>query len=244
MAKEYISIDLPGKMLYKDEFDIKIRKITPIEQKFIISLSQKEQKTNQDYINFIKSLVSFNNPIMTFEKLFWFDVQYVLYRIRFSTYEKYPIKLTFSCLDPDCEEEIKYELKLGELDIYTPDDLKDIKFEIELDNLGISPIRNKIVNDDLEIDRLIKNKKLDPNDIQMRLLLLDLCLISNGKTLQEMYNLAEEGVITAEDIIRIETWFTECVWGVKEKVNIKCPKCGREESREYALALEDFFSAF
>ena len=45
MAQEYYPIDLPGKMLYDKEFSVSIRKITPIEQKFIISLSQKYQYT-------------------------------------------------------------------------------------------------------------------------------------------------------------------------------------------------------
>ena len=97
MPQEYYAIDLPGKILYDKEFSISVRRITPIEQKFILSLSQKEQKTNRDYINFVKKLISIDNPEVTFEDLYWFDIQYILYRIRFTTYEKYPIKLIFKC---------------------------------------------------------------------------------------------------------------------------------------------------
>ena len=93
MAFEYYAVDLPGKILYPKEFSAKIRRITPIEQKYILSLSQKQQKSNRDYIDFLKKLVAFDNPEMTFEELYWFDIQYILYKIRFTTYEKYPIKL-------------------------------------------------------------------------------------------------------------------------------------------------------
>lgn len=242
--QEYIAIDLPGKLLYKKEFNTTIRKITPIEQKYIISLSQKEQKTNKDYIDFIKKLVSFDNPEMTFEELFWYDVQYILYRIRFITYSKYPIKLEFTCLEENCEEKISRELKAEELVIYTPDDLKDVSFKINLDVLGEVDIRNKTIGDDIVIDNFMRQKRMDPEDLQMRLLLLDLCLVANGKSLAEMYKFAEEGAISAEDIVRIEEWFTKAVWGVKEELKVKCPKCGKEESRSYMLATEDFFSAF
>ena len=74
-------------------------------------------------------------------------------------------------------------------------------------------------------------------------MLLDLCLISNGRSLDEMWSLAEDGTLTAEDMMKIEDWFGKTIWGVKEEVNVKCPKCGKESSRAYVLALEDFFSA-
>ena len=95
--RQYCAIDLPGKILYDKDFTVQIRKITPIEQKYILSLSQKEQRTNKDYIAFLKQLVTFDNPQMRFEDLYWYDVQYILYKIRFITYEKYPIKLSFKC---------------------------------------------------------------------------------------------------------------------------------------------------
>lgn len=243
MVQQYVAIDIPGKILYEKDFNVSIRKITPIEQKYIMSLAQKEQKSNKDYVNFIKKLISFDNPEMTFEQLFWFDVQYILYRIRFTTYPKYPIKLTFKCRNEECKKEIIYSLDMGKLDILTPDDLKDLTNIINLENLGEVKIRNKIMNDDIVIDDFIKKKGFDESDLQIRLLLLDLCLISNGKSLNEMYTMAEEGIITAEDIVAIEDWFSHAIWGVQEKVNVKCPDCGKEESRGYILALEDFFSA-
>lgn len=250
MAQEYYAIDLPGKILYKKEFNIEIRKITPIEQKFIISLTQKQQKTNKDYLNFIKKLIRFDNPQMKFEELFWFDVQYILYRIRFTTYEKYPIKLSFECDNYDeetnttCNKEFEQELRMGDLEIITPDDLPNFSNIITLENLGDMPIRNKIINDDLIIEEFAKQKDININDVQMRLLLLDLCLISETKSLAELYALAENGDITAVDIMNIEEWFTKSVWGVKEEIKIKCPKCGKEASRGYILSLEDYFSAF
>lgn len=251
MAQEYYAIDLPGKMLYDKEFTVSIRRITPIEQKFILSLAQKQQKTNKDYIDFIKKLVMISDPTIQFEDLYWFDIQFILYKIRFTTYEKYPIKLTFRCHglieneDEEkvpCDQEITQELNIGDLIINTPDDLPNLTNTIVLNTLGETKIRQKIMRDDITIDDFCKNHKLDKTDTQMRLLLLDLCLISKEKSLEELYKLAEEGEITAEDIVSIEKWFTNTIWGVKEELTIKCPKCGKEESRGYILALEDFFS--
>ena len=245
MLQEFYAIDLPGKMLYEKEFNISVRKITPIEQKFILSLSQKEQRTTQDYLDFVKKLVRFDNPEMTFEELFWFDVEYILYRIRFVTYAKYPIKLVFNCSNDECKEKIKINLPLESLKIITPDDLDGLTNTITLENLGATKIRNKQVRDDIEIDRFSKEHEIDVNDdLNMRLLLTDLLVISNGESLDIMYAKAEEGQITASDIYEIENWLNKTVWGVKEELQVKCPKCGKEETRGYTLSLEDFFSLY
>lgn len=247
--QEYYAIDLPGKLVYTKEFNVSIRRITPIEQAYIISLGQKEQKSSKAYLDFIKKLIRFDNPEMTFEELYWFDVQYILYRIRFTTYAKYPIKLTFSCDNYDedgepCDTEIKQDLNMGDLHIATPDDLPNLSDRIILENLGEVYIRNKKMKDDLAIEDFAKRNKIDIESTQLRLLLLDLCLISEGTTLDDLYKKAEDGIITASDILTIEEWFANNIWGVKEEITIKCPKCGKESSRAYVLALEDFFSAF
>ena len=243
MAFEYYAVDLPGKILYPKEFSASIRRITPIEQKYILSLSQKQQRTNRDYIEFLKKLVTFDNPEMTFEQLYWFDVQYLLYKIRFTTYEKHPIKLVFKCDEEGCNEEINVNLNIGDIIPTEASDIKGLVTGIHLDNLGDSPIRQKVMGDDLVIDEFSKkHSEIDINDMQTRLLLLDLCLISNGRTLDEMWTLAGDGTLTAEDIDKIENWFAKTIWGVKEEVLVTCPKCGKESSRAYVLALEDFFS--
>lgn len=245
MAFEYYAVDLPGKILYPKEFNAKVRRITPIEQKYILSLSQKQQRTNKDYIDFLKKLVEFDNPEMTFEQLYWFDVQYLLYKIRFTTYEKYPIKLVFKCDEEGCNEEINVNLNIGDIIPSEASDIENLVTGIHLENLGDTHIRQKVMGDDLVIDEFLKkHKEVDDKDPQMRLLLLDLCFISNGRSLDEMWNLANDGTITVEDITKVEEWFTKTIWGVKEEVTVKCPKCGKESSRAYILALEDFFSAF
>ena len=246
--RQYCAIDLPGKILYDKDFTVQIRKITPIEQKYILSLSQKEQRTNKDYIAFLKQLVTFDNPQMRFEDLYWYDVQYILYKIRFITYEKYPIKLSFKCrnvLDDGepCDEKFVQELKIGDLTITTPDDLPNLTNEVELENLGITKIRCKIMQDDITIDDFMKRNKIAEDDYQMRLLLLDLAMISKERSLDELYKLASDGTITAQDIITIENWFKNTLWGVKQEIKVTCPKCGKESLREYVLGLEDFFSA-
>jgi len=244
MAHEYYAADLPGKVMYKKQFSVSIRRITPIEQKYILSLSQKQQRTNEDYINFLKKLVVFDNPEMTFEELFWFDVQYLLYRIRFTTWPKFPIKLTFNCDNDECGKEVTVPLEMGNLEISEASDIENLSSGIHLENLGDTYIRQKTIGDDIAIDKLLKAKNFDVDDPQMRLLALDLCLISNGKSLEEMWNLADDGTITAADITMVEEWFTKTVWGVKEEIVVKCPNCGKESSRGYMLALEDFFSAY
>lgn len=234
---EYKATDLPGKIAYKKPFNVQIRCITPVEQKYILSLSQKEQRTAKEYMEFLKKLVQIDNPEVTFEDLYWFDVQYLLYKIRYLTYAKYPIKLGFKCMD--CEEEIVKELSIGDLQIDEPN-LENTK--IVLDNLGEIEIRNKIIRDDIDIETFIKQNKIAQDDIQTRLLLIDLCLIKGDKSLRDMYAMAEQGDITASDIIQIEKWIEDNVWGVKEELIVKCPKCGKEVSRGYTLSIEDFFS--
>ena len=218
---EYKATDLPGKIAYEKPFNVQIRCITPVEQKYILSLSQKEQKTAKEYMEFLKKLVQIDNPEVTFEDLYWFDVQYLLYKIRYLTYAKYPIKLAFRC--DECGEEITRELEIGELQIDEPN-IENNK--IILDNLGEIKIRNKIVKD----------------DIQTRLLLIDLCLIKGDKNLEDIYHMAEDGDITASDIIQIEKWLEDNIWGVKEELKVKCNHCGKEVSRGYMLSIEDFFS--
>lgn len=244
MAFEYYAVDLPGKILYPKQFGASVRRITPIEQKYILSLSQKQQRTNRDYIEFLKKLVAFDNPEMTFEQLYWFDVQYLLYKIRFTTYEKHPIKLVFKCDEEGCDEEINVNLNIGDIIPTEASDIEGLVTGIHLENLGDSLIRQKTMGDDLVIDNFLKkHKEITEDDMNMRLLLLDLCLISNGRSLDEMWELANDGTITVEDISKVEDWFAKTIWGVKEEVMVKCPKCGKESSRAYILALEDFFSA-
>lgn len=238
MAIEYKATDLPGKSLYDKQFSVQIRSITPIEQKYILSLSQKDQKSTYDYMNFLKKLIIIDNPEMKFEDLYWYDIQYLLYRIRYLTYTKYPIKLGFKC--SECGSPITLDLDIGQLDIDEPE---NIQKTVLLDNLGEVAIRNKTVGDDATIEEFAKARNLDINeDIQMRLLLLDLCLLSKERSLAELYALAESGELTANDILTVEHWFEDNTWGVKEIVDVKCPKCNKEASKGYLLSIEDFFS--
>lgn len=238
MAIEYSAVDLPGKSLYDKDFIIKVRKITALEQKYLLTIAQKEQDLTIAYLNFIKNLIVFDNPEMTFEQLYWFDVQYLLYQIRYTTYNKFPIKLKVFC--NKCNTENEVELDIGALTINEPD-LNKAK-TIILDNLGETPIRTKIMQDELDINTFIKLKKLDENDYGTRLLLFDLCLIANGKSLNDMFKLVEEDQITANDIITIENWFKENIWGIEEKISTTCNNCKKEVSKEYILSLEDYFS--
>ena len=101
--------------------------------------------------------------------------QYILDRIRFTTYPKYPIKLVFRCANtPEnqympCNEEIKAQLDMGKLDILTPDDIKDRTDTIELDNLGPTKIRNKILRDDITIDNMCKKLNMSLHTLNRRI---------------------------------------------------------------------------
>lgn len=248
MAHEYYAIDLPGKILYKKQFNVKVRRITPLEQRYIISLHQKEQVTSKEYIDFVKKLIEFDNPEMTFEELFWNDVRYILYRIRFTTYSKHPIKLVFPCQTTNeetkevCDEKIYETLDLSGLEIHTPDDVKDYAYTITLENLGETPIRPKTIADDVEIEKLCAKKDLDKNDPSIVGLLAELCLISGDRTLEEMYDLTEDGTVTVQDLLEVENWFEKHDWGVHEEIRVRCPKCGKEEVRRFTIDLMDFFS--
>ena len=75
--------------------------------------------------------------------------------------------------------------------------------------------------------------------MQTRLLLIDLCLIKGNKNLEDIYHMAENGDITASDIIQIEKWLEDNIWGVKEE--LKVPVWFKENPREIAerRSLED-----
>lgn len=238
MALDYYATDLPGKSLYSKEFNVKVRRVTPIEQKYILSLSQKTQHTNKEYIDFVKKIISIDNPEVQFEDLYWFDVIFLLYQIRFTTYQRYPIQLQFTC--SECKKEFTHTLDIGSI---IPTEPQALNTSIHLTNFGDTPIRQKVMGDDIRIEEFMKELGLDENDYASRVLLLDLCLISNGRTLKEMYKLAENDDITAEDLLEIEKWYTTNTWGIEEKANTICPHCKKEASKRYYLSIEDYFSA-
>lgn len=238
MAIEYKATDLPGKTLYDKEFNVQIRSVTPIEQKYILSLAQKDQKTQKEYIDFLRKLIVIDNPEVKIEDLYWYDIKYLLYRIRYMTYQRYPIKLEFKCAE--CGAKIIQDLNIGKLDITEPE---NIQRTITLENLGELPIRNKLLKDDDIMNDFAKKLNIAEDDIQMRLLILDLCLISSEeRPLEKLWELAEAGEITAADIVMIEKWFENNEWGIKEEVNTVCPNCKKEASKGYLLSIEDFFS--
>lgn len=239
---EYFAVDLPGKSLYNIDFSTEVRKITPIEMKFANSLFQKQQIQPQEYIDFYKKMIRFTNPEMTFEKLFWFDFQYILYQIRFRTFKNYPIKLVLNCKNEECEKEFTQPLDIGALQILEPSDLPNFKTKIELDNLGSVTIRNKTMQDDVDIYNFAKAHKIDITQLENVIFMADLCAIANEYTLEELYKFAEDGTLTAEDILKIEDWIKNSIWGVKEEFLAKCPFCGKEEPRRYSLTLGDYFS--
>ena len=55
MAHEYYAVDLPGKILYPKQFGVSIRRITPIEQKYILSLSQNNKEQIKIILNFLRN---------------------------------------------------------------------------------------------------------------------------------------------------------------------------------------------
>lgn len=237
---EYYPIDLPGKNLYEVNFNIKIRKVTPLEIKYVSDLFSKQHFEVKEYVAFLRKLVEFDNPEMTFEKLYWYDLQYILYNIRFKTFSKFPMKIKQVC--SDCGKEFTQQIDIGSLTINEPSDIEGFSRTLQLDNLGEVKVHNKLVGDDLKIENFLESHRMDKEDWNNITFIAVLCAIEGQYSLEELYKFAEDGTLTAEDMILIEDWIEKNIWGVKEEILVKCPKCGKEETKAYAVSLVDYFS--
>lgn len=249
MAIEYYTTDLPGKKLYDIPFITKIRKVNIMEIKYASSLFQKQEATVKEYMDFITKFIEFDNPEMNVSKLFWYDLQYLLYQIRYRTFKNYPIKLSFACDGKkedgsDCEKEFQVPLDIGALIPIEPSDIEGFTDTIELENLGKVKIRAKLVEDDIKIEEFAKQKDLSLDDIDTLIMLSNFCAITTSLTLEEVYEYAQDGTLTIEDLMKIEDWRLKNVWGMKEEIKVKCPVCGKEEVRPFKLSLTDYFSEY
>ena len=239
---EYYPVDLPGKSLYDLQFNAKIRKVTPLEIKYVSDLFSKQRFEIKEYAEFLKKLVEFDNPEMTFEKLFWYDLQYILYQIRFRTFPKFPMKIKQVC--SECGKEFMQTIDIGSMMVIEPSDIEGFSKTIELENLGKVNIHNKLVGDDLKIEKFLEDHKLDKENWNNIAFVAVLCAIEGQYNLEELYKFSEDGTLTAEDMINIEDWMAKTIWGIKEEVNVKCPKCGKEETKAYSVSLVDYFSVY
>ena len=245
---EHYALDLPGKSLYKVPFNLKVRKITPIEVKYLESLFKKQQFSIGEYIDFVKKLIEIDNEEMKFEDLFWLDLQYILYQIRYRTFPNFPIRLYFVCTGVNedgtyCKKEFSQPLDIGTLPILEPSDIEGFSTELVLDNLGKVHIHNKRVRDDIDMIEFAKQHEMDINDPETLLFLTELFSVDEYGY-EDMYKFAEDGTLTAEDMLKIEDKIMTNVWGIREQITIKCPVCGKEESRPYMLRLGDYFSVY
>jgi hypothetical protein len=174
-------------------------------------------------------------------------LQYILYQIRYRTFPNFPIRIVATCTGTlkdgeRCEKEFSQPLDIGSLDIYEPKDIEGFTTEFTLENLGKVHLHNKRVGDDLMIAEFAKQHNLNVVDDPSTLIFLSELSAIDEYSLEDMYKYAEDGTLTAEDILRIEDWIAKNIWGVKEIITIKCPICGKEESRQYTLRLDDYFS--
>jgi hypothetical protein len=236
---EYYKITLPGEKLYPEGTLVEIKKITPFEQKKFFSdmMVAEESEKNSVMIDFVKTLVRCTG--INFEDIYYPDLQFILYQIRTATYKLFPLKFYYTC--EGCKQKQTVTIDTEKLEITEPP--ADMPTTILLDNHGEVAIRYKTIADDKRIDNFLKSKGLKSDDILMRVLVMDMLLLDRWQPLEETWNLATIGDITAQDTTRIENFIGQNAWGVKEEVTCKCQKCGKEVAVSYNMDPADFFSA-
>lgn len=240
IQQEYYKVELPGKLNYDSNVNVEVKKITPFDQKKFYSemmTAQNEEEQDKIVLNFVKKLTKCEN--IEFEDLYYPDYIFLLYQIREVTYKLFPLKYYYTC--PDCGQRQGAEIKISELQIESLDEkIKDI---IELDEFGEVAIRYKTLKDDITVSEFLKKKGEKPDDIFMRILAAELLLLDKWQPLEETWEMAKTGQITAQDINRIEEFVANNSWGVKEEVKCKCQKCGKEVAESYNIDPASFFSA-
>lgn len=235
MAIEYYEVHVPGEQLYNLPETLKVRKITPIEQKRLLTLIGGDDTTSKDLLQYINQLITGIDPY----ELYWPDYYYLLYNMRVVTYNKYPLEAKFTC--PKCGNVEKVKINIGELET-TPVSEELLKgATVELENFGSVPVRYKKVKDDVLIEDFIKKESLDADDVNIRILLADLCLLTEWKSLKELWDYANSGEITVQDTIAVESFFERSTWGIKEEVKYTCKACKEEVSNAFSMQLETFF---
>ena len=238
---ESYKVTLPGKVLYPENAEFSVKKITPFEQKKFYSdmmAAETELEKRQVVYDLLKRLVVCEN--YNFENIYSPDFQYLLYQIRAITYKLFPIKLYHQC--DECGERVSQELDISKLDIEVLEKEKVVT-EIELENFGKVPFRYKQIKDDLVIEHWLKNMDIKEDDWMMQFLTLDMLSIDQWKPIEETWGMVVDGAITVQDTMKIEQVISESLWGVKEELSFKCPKCGKEVVVPYSLDATDFFSS-
>lgn len=238
MNPEYYEVHVPGEKLYPEGTTIKVKKVTPFEQKRFFSLmsTAEEHETSKVLLNFLRGLIVCEG--VSFDDLYFFDLQYLLYQIRAVTYKLFPLKVYTNC--DQCGEKISITIEPTELEIIELPEV--VQKTVLLDNHGEIPIRPKKLKDDATIDSFLKAQGFEVTDLAMRIMVMDLLTLSDWQPLPELWNMAQMGDITVEDTIRIEQYLSNTVWGVKEEVKQTCRHCGKEVVVSYQLDAADFFS--
>ena len=235
---EYYKIQVPGEKLYPAGVEIKVKKITPFEQKRFFSLisAAEDYEINKTLLNFLKGLVVCEG--IQFEDLYYCDLQFIMYQIRAVTYKLFPLKVYTTC--EHCGNKLSIPIEVTNLEVLSaPEDLPKT---VLLDNHGEIPIRPKKIKDDFIIDEFLKSQNIKTDDLPMRIMVMDLLTLSEWQPLPELWNLAYMGDITVEDIIRIEQFLSQAIWGPKEEVKHTCRHCNKEVVVSYQLDATDFFS--
>lgn len=238
MNQEFYEVHVPGERLYPEGTTIKVKKVTPFEQKRFFSLmsTAEEHETSKVLLDFLRGLVVCEG--VSFDDLYFFDLQYLLYQIRAVTYKLFPLKVYTNC--DQCGEKLSITIEPTELEIIELPEV--IQKTVLLDNHGEIPIRPKKLKDDAVIDGFLKAQGFEVTDLAMRIMVMDLLTLSDWQPLPELWNMAQMGDITVEDTIRIEQYLSNTVWGVKEEVKQVCRHCGKEVVVSYQLDAADFFS--
>lgn len=244
MAQEFYNIEVPGQHLYDLKEPIQIRKITPIEQKQLVSLLAKisDDSNSTDDINNSKLMIQYINKLITGidpMELYWPDYYFLLYQMRLVTYKMFPLEGYFEC--PECGNKQKVTIDISKLDILEVPEIYTKDKKVFLENFGEVPFRFKKVKDDLTANEFMKAKNLDLNDLNLKSLIYDLLFLSEWKSLDELWELTENNDITMQDIIVIEDLVSKCAWGVQEEFMFNCEKCHKSSKTPYTMQLDNFF---
>ena len=236
MTPEYYTVNVPGEHLYDLSEPIQVRKITPIEQKRLVSILINDDKDHtKEVTGFINNLIKGIDP----NELYWPDYYFLLYQMRLVTYKMFPLEFIIKC--PYCGEKQTVTIDITNLDIDEVPEFYTKDKKVFLENFGEVPFRYKKVKDDIMVLDFIKAHNIDEEDLALTSLVYDLCSLTEWKSLDELWTLAESGEITMQDIIVIEDYIAKSMWGVKEEYKFNCRKCGEEVADAYTMQLADFF---
>ncbi|NNK83721.1 MAG: hypothetical protein HKO92_11410 [Flavobacteriaceae bacterium] len=231
MTTELVRVELPGDRLYIDE--CRIQTFTYGDAS-ALSLLPKTQDT-QKLFEVIGRRINIPVKLLTLQD-FWF----IMYWQRINSYSHFPVKLPWTC--PHCKTKNTDELTGSCLEINDLDD--DYYHGIELDFPDIGPLklRLKLVGDEIEAKRYIRENKINDIDGEIFEELLTACMLEpNGGSLSDRYNLVRQ--MSSNDQFLLKAFEAEFDYGVQSYSEFTCEneKCREVAKVSFTFDLANFF---